>query len=96
MKTMTYLDIILWIQDNVFEIYENLNKQCVIEYYLPVGKPIKQKADTLLLCVLQANNAELNLEKSLDLTPRTPEEQIKAKAYVESLKHLGDNNGNNK
>lgn len=34
-------------------------------------------------------------EDSLDLTPRTPEEQIKAKSYVEQLKHLGGNNGNN-
>ena len=95
MKQMTYLDIILWIQENVYEKETYDSGIYDISYKTLSGSINFVEGTTLIECVLKANNAELVLEKPLDLTPRTPQEQVKAIAYVQHLKETGGYDGNN-
>lgn len=93
MKTMTHLEIILWIQENVFEITEEFSGYTAA-YFTDQGQ-LQSTGRTLVECILKANNAVLQEDNSLNLIPRTPEEQIKALMYVKELKVERINSGNN-
>jgi len=92
MKQMTHLDVILWIQENTYEITQDLNEGYTIMYRTEQGG-YHSHGITLIECVLNANNAVLQEDNSLDLTSRTPEQQVRALEYVQELKNKGLNYG---
>jgi len=61
MKTMTYLEIILWFEANVFDIYTDTDGSYTIKYAIDDEYGVACSYEkSLIECVLKANNAELN------------------------------------
>jgi hypothetical protein len=56
---MTYLEIILWIQENLLEIQQGLNEVYEVLYLASDGMCCYQEGDSLISCVLKANGKEL-------------------------------------